>query len=167
LKTGRNRKLNMTITNLQMQLDWANGYISQSQIARKLTERWVAEEGYCPNCLNSLTNAQANAAVHDFSCKSCNADFELKSKKGAWGKKINDGAYVSMISRLNEPASPHFLFLNYSSDSQVDNLIAVPSYFIQPSCIEQRKPLSAGTRREGWVGCNILREKSQRLVKSP
>jgi type II restriction enzyme len=155
----------MTITNLQMNLSWAAGYVSPSQIAKILTERWVAEESYCPSCLNSLTNAQANAAVLDFSCHSCNADFELKSKKGAWGKKITDGAYGSMISRLNAPSSPHFLFLNYSSNYKVDGLIAVPAYFIQPSCIERRKPLSLNARRAGWVGCNILSEKIPELGK--
>lgn len=155
----------MTITNLQMKLSWAAGYVSPSQIAKILTERWVAEESYCPSCLNSLTNAQANAAVLDFSCHTCNADFELKSKKGAWGNKITDGAYGSMISRLNEPSSPHFLFLNYSSDYQVDSLIAVPAYFIQPSCIEKRKPLSVNARRAGWVGCNILSDKIPELGK--
>lgn len=155
----------MTITNLQMQLTWADGYVNPSQIAKILTERWVAEESYCPNCLNSLTQVQANAVVLDFSCHNCNADFELKSKKGTWGKKITDGAYSSMISRLNTPFSPHFLFLNYSREYQVDSLIAVPAYFIQPSCIEQRKPLSINARRAGWIGCNILSEKIPELGK--
>lgn len=155
----------MTITNLQMQLTWADGYVNPSQIAKILSERWVAEESYCPNCLNSLTQAQPNAIVLDFSCHNCHADFELKSKKGTWGKKITDGAYSSMISRLNAPSSPHFLFLNYSREYQVDSLIAVPAYFIQPSCIERRKPLSINARRAGWIGCNILSEKIPELGK--
>ena len=155
----------MTITNLQMEPAWARGYVNPSQIAKILTERWVLEESYCPSCLNSLSQAQANAAVLDFSCHHCHADFELKSKKGAWGKKITDGAYDSMISRLNIPSSPHFLFLNYSIDYKVDSLIAVPAYFMQPSCIERRKPLSVTARRAGWVGCNILSEKIPELGK--
>ena len=155
----------MSITNLQMQLNWAMGYVNPSQIAKSLTERWIAEESYCPVCLSKLCNAKANAAVLDFSCCNCQADFELKSKRGNWGKKITDGAYDTMISRLKSPTSPHFLFLNYSSNFQVENLIAVPAYFVQPSCIEKRKPLSQNAKRAGWVGCNILNEKIPEIGK--
>lgn len=142
-----------------MNTSLATSYVSSSQVAKILTENWIASESYCPNCLDDLIQAKANARVLDFSCEKCFSDFELKSKKGSWSKKITDGAYDAMISRLNEPISPHFLFLTYSTDFKVENLIAVPSYFIQPSSIERRNPLSTNAKRAGWVGCNILSDK--------
>lgn len=72
-----------------------------------------------------------------------------------------------MISRLKEPTSPNFFFLTYTQHFQVENLIAVPTYFIQPSFIEPRKPLSNSARRAGWVGCNILFAKIPEVGKIP
>ena len=142
--------------NLQMDLSLIKDYKSNSQIAKVLTEVWIASESYCPSCLNPLQQAKPNAKVLDFTCENCNDGFELKSKKGNFGKKICDGAYDSMIKRLASENSPHFFFLNYSPEFKVKNLIAVPSYFIQSSAIEKRNQLSLTAKRAGWVGCNIL-----------
>ena len=109
--------------NLQMDVSLARDYKSPSQVAKILTENWIAQESYCPSCLSSLTQAKANARVLDFICKSCDFDFELKSKKGFFGKKITDGAYDSMIERLGQPSSPHFFFMGYSPDFKVQDLI--------------------------------------------
>lgn len=135
--------------NLQMDLSLAEAFRSQSQIAKVLTESWIAKEGYCPSCLSSLVQAKANSKVLDFKCDICKHDFELKSKKGSFGNKISDGAYNTMVARLAEDKSPHFFFINYSPDFKVQNLIAVPAYFIQSSCIEKRKPLSSTAKRAG------------------
>ncbi len=139
-----------------MNLSLAHGYTSQSQVAKILTENWLASESYCPSCLSLLSQAKANSRVLDFVCSNCTNQFELKSKKGIFGQKISDGAYSAMIDRLTDSNSPHFFFLNYSADFKVRNLIAVPSYFLQPSLIERRKPLSDNAIRAGWVGCNII-----------
>lgn len=80
----------------------------------------------------------------------------MKSKKGGFGKKINDGAYDSMMERLASNTSPHFFFLNYTLEFKVKNLIVVPNYFVQFSAIEKRRPLSSAAKRAGWVGCNII-----------
>jgi len=142
--------------NLQMNLSLARGYTSQAQVAKILTENWLACEGYCPSCLSLLNQAKANSRVLDFVCHNCDNQFELKSKKGTFGCKITDGAYSAMMDRLGNLGSPHFFFLNYSSDFKVKNLVAVPSYFLQPSSIEKRNPLSQNAKRAGWVGCNII-----------
>jgi type II restriction enzyme len=142
--------------NLQMNLSLMKGYKSKSQIARILTENWFESESYCPSCLNPLRQAKSNSKVLDFICDNCNYDFELKSKKGSFGKKISDGAYDSMIGRLSSEDSPHFFFLSYSPEFKVKNLIVVPQYFIQSSAIEKRKQLSSTSKRAGWIGCNIL-----------
>ena len=59
----------------------AVNYHSQSQISRVLTENWVLENAYCPNCGNSkLNNFDNNKPVADFFCNSCREEYELKSK---------------------------------------------------------------------------------------
>ena len=46
--------------NLNFNLKLSEGYKSNSQIARVLTENWVKENSYCPNCgqlpLNDFEN---------------------------------------------------------------------------------------------------------------
>jgi type II restriction enzyme len=142
--------------NLQMDLSLIREYKSKSQITKVLTENWIASECYCPSCLNPLRQAKPNAKVLDFLCGDCNYGFELKSKKGPFGKKINDGAYNSMIERLASDRNPHFLFLNYSPEFKVQNLVVVPGYFIQTTAIEKRRQLSLVAKRAGGIGCNII-----------
>ena len=142
--------------NLQMDVAVADNYRSASQIARVLTEDWMLKNGYCPSCLSSLNQSKSNSQVLDFSCLSCSNEFELKGKKRNLGKKVTDGAYSSMISRIADVNSPHFYFLSYDQTYKIKNLIAVPNYFFQDSVIEKRKPLPITAKRANWVGCNIL-----------
>lgn len=135
----------------------ADSYNSNSQKIRVLTENWVGEYMYCPNCGNSLHGYENNRPVADFYCSKCNEDYELKSKKNSMGKKIVDGAYSTMISRLNSNQNPNFFFLNYDvKNLQVNNFIVIPKHYFTPEIIEKRTPLSATAKRAGWVGCNIL-----------
>jgi type II restriction enzyme len=81
----------------------------------------------------------------------------LKSKNGAVGKKVVDGAYETMIERLQSDNNPNFFFLSYEKNSlEIRNFLSIPKYFFVPSIIERRKALSVTARRAGWVGCNIL-----------
>jgi len=135
----------------------ADTYNSNSQKIRVLTERWVNEYIYCPSCGNNISEYENNRPVADFYCLKCNEDYELKSKKDKIGKKIVDGAYSTMIERLQSDSNPNFFFLNYDKNSfDVANFIVIPKYFFVPEIIEKRKPLSSTARRAGWVGCNIL-----------
>jgi type II restriction enzyme len=134
-------------------------YNSNSQKIRVLTEKWVYNNIYCPNCGNQLIEYENNKPVADFYCSSCVEDYELKSKKDKMGKKIVDGAYKTMIERLQSNSNPNFFFLNYDTNSfDIVNFIVIPKYFFVPEIIEKRKPLSSTARRAGWVGCNILLE---------
>lgn len=143
--------------NLKFNISLANSYSSSSQIARVLTENWVKENSYCPNCgKENLIEYQNNKPVADFFCASCNEDFELKSKNGNLGKKINDGAYSTMIARITSDNNPNFFFLTYRKPQwSVNNFLIIPKHFFQSEIIEKRKPLAAKARRAGWVGCNI------------
>jgi len=135
----------------------ADNYNSNSQKIRVLTENWVKEYIYCPNCGNNVSEYENNKPVADFYCSNCREDYELKSKKDRIGKKIVDGAYATMIERLQSDSNPNFFFLNYDKGNlNVTNFIVIPKHFFIPEIIEKRKPLSPTARRAGWIGCNIL-----------
>lgn len=144
--------------NLNFSTELVAGYHSKSQIARVLTEDWIAQNMFCPRCgCQKIKQFENNRPVADFYCPQCAAQYELKSKNGKISEKVNDGAYESMISRITGMDNPDFLFLSYSlSEFVVNNLIFVPKHFFVPSVIEKRKPLSPTARRAGWTGCNIL-----------
>ncbi len=135
----------------------ASQYKNQTQKARILTENWVREEVFCPQCGENLQNYPNNKPVGDFFCSQCSEDFELKSSKSPFGGKVVDGAYNTMIGRLNSTTNPNFFFLSYDVEMNVvKHFFIVPKQFFIPSMIEKRKPLSAKARRAGWVGCNLL-----------
>jgi type II restriction enzyme len=129
-----------------------------TQKAKLMTERWFRQEGYCPACGSiAIHQYPPNRPVADFFCQDCNEDYELKSLRVPLGPKVPDGAYRTMIERLNSATNPSLLLLHYDKMKlSVQNLIVVPKYYFTPSIILQRKPLSQSARRAGWVGCNIL-----------
>lgn len=65
-----------------------------------------------------------------------------------------DGAYDTMMTRLNDLHNPNFLFMTHI-DEYINNFILIPNHFFTPEIIIKRKPLSDNARRAGWVGCNI------------
>ena len=67
--------------NLKFDLSLAEGYRSASQIARVLTEDWLAKNMYCPICGEmSIKRAEPNAPVKDYVCENCRSQYELKSR---------------------------------------------------------------------------------------
>ena len=144
--------------NLNFDLKKAIGYSSNSQIARILTESWVKENSFCPNCgHHRLSEFENNRPVADFYCKSCSEEYELKSKGGnKLGEKITDGAYSTMIERINSANNPNFFFLNYNKNNlSVSNFLMIPKHYFIPDIIIKRKPLAETAIRAGWVGCSI------------
>jgi type II restriction enzyme len=138
-------------------LKLAEKYNSNSQKIRVLTESWVDDEIYCPNCGTSVNHYENNRPVADFFCSKCKEEYELKSKKDSVGNKIVDGAYRTMIERLQSSNNPNFFLLNYDfKNSEILNFLVIPKHFFIPGIVEKRKPLSETARRAGWVGCNIL-----------
>ena len=98
--------------NLYFNTDLAKGYKSPAQIARVLTENWLGENAYCPSCgCAHITKAINNRPVLDFDCPDCAEQFELKSKQAkSAGKIINDGAYSTMMQRIQAADNPSFFF---------------------------------------------------------
>jgi len=133
-------------------------YKSQSQKIRVLTEQWVDDSIFCPNCGHlNIDKYPNNQPVADFYCSNCKEDYELKSKQGSIGTKIVDSAYRTMIERLQSSNNPNFFLLNYDLQNfEVRNFLVIPKHFFIPGIIEKRKPLASTARRAGWVGCNIL-----------
>ena len=144
--------------NLRLDSGLVEGYNSNSQKARVLTESWVASNLYCPVCGNlKINHFPNNREVADFYCPACGEQYELKSKNGELGHKVADGAYATFVQRITDSTSPDFFFMSYSMrDMVVQNLSFVPKFFFVPSIAEKRKPLGPNARRAGWVGCNIL-----------
>ena len=142
---------------LNLNTKLAENYTSLPQKIRVLTEDWVDNSVYCPNCGHlKINNYPNNKPVADFYCTHCKEDYELKSKKNSLGLKIVDGAYSTMIDRLQSSNNPSFFFLNYNlKDCSVKNFFVILKHFSFLK-LSKRKPLASNTRRSGWVGCNIL-----------
>nr|WP_317199610.1 DpnI domain-containing protein [uncultured Psychrobacter sp.] len=144
--------------NLNFNQSLAKNYTSGPQIIRVLSEAWVKDNGYCPNCgTQPLADFANNKPVADFYCATCTEQYELKSKKAKLGNLINDGAHKTMIERINSDDNPNFFFLTYSKSQEftVNNFLIIPKQFFKPDIIIKRKPLPKSNRRAGWVGCNI------------
>ena len=155
---------------LRFNTSLAEGYKSSAQIARILTEDWLARNMYCPVCgENSIAKAEANAPVKDYVCNHCKSQYELKSKREFSDKyttKVNDGVYRTMIDRITSLDNPSFFFMHYDN-YEVNNLIIVPKCFFVPEVIEKRKALAENARRAGWEGCNILLKQIPDFAKIP
>lgn len=109
-------------------------YESPSQSARAWTERWVRDHAYCPNCGNqNLTSFPNNSPVADFFCRSCSEEFELKSQKSKFGKKVSDGAYQTKCERLTASNNPNLFLMNYDlRQLSVINLFYCPKALFCP-----------------------------------
>jgi len=60
-----------------------------------------------------------------------------------------------MMEAIRNDTIPHLLVMHYAPCWTVEKLLLIPSFFLNSSAIEKRKPLSQNARRAGWVGCNI------------
>jgi len=141
--------------NLSFNVKLADKYKSLSQKAKILTESWVNDQIYCPNCGHLDIDKYANnKPVADFFCSNCREDYELKSKKDSMGNKIIDGAYGTMIERLKSSNNPNFFFLNYDLGSyKVQNFTVIPKHFFVSEIIVKR---NKGIKdRPEYIMCSI------------
>lgn len=155
---------------LRFNTSLAEGYKSASQIARVLTEDWLARNMYCPICGEvTIRRAEPNAPVKDYVCEHCKSQYELKSKRSdseSFQTTVADGVYRTMIGRITSLDNPSFFFMHYDR-YEVNNLVIVPKCFFTPSVIEKRDALAATARRAGWEGCNILMREIPTTAKIP
>ncbi|WP_231036189.1 DpnI domain-containing protein [Pectinatus sottacetonis] len=136
----------------------AKKYKSNTQKARVITEKWTHDNIYCIRCGNKkIEKYENNKPVADFYCPHCKSEYELKSHAGLFRKKIVDGAYDTMITRITSNNNPDLFGMEYNHVNYcIDNFFVIPKYFFTVDIIEKRKPLGPMARRAGWVGCNIL-----------
>ena len=132
----------------------AENYKNNSQKIKVLSESWVDNEIFCPNCGCNIDSYENNRPVADFYCPNCSEDYELKSKKDSMGKKIVDGAYKTMVERLLSANNPNFFFLNYDiRNYEVHNFVVIPKHFFVPEIIIKR---NQGIKdRPDYIMCSI------------
>lgn len=134
----------------------ASGYKNSTQIARVLSEGWLARNAYCLACdANSLDRTPPNTRCTDFVCKDCGHRYELKAFRRKPRKSLVDGAYSSLMERIAKGTAPTLFLLERDDSWGITTLTAIHSVFLTPLVIEARKPLSSNARRAGWVGCKI------------
>jgi type II restriction enzyme len=134
----------------------ADGYTSQTQISRVISEKWLESNGYCLSCeSDALQRSSANTKATDFVCPQCNRNYELKAFRLKPKNTLVDGAYSALMGRIRDGSVPTLLMLERNELWEIQSLTAVHHLFLTPEVVEQRKPLSATARRAGWMGCNI------------
>jgi type II restriction enzyme len=134
----------------------ADGYTSQAQKSRVLSEAWFQSNGYCLSCDNDRLLATAvNTKARDFVCPSCKHNYELKAFRTRPKRTLVDGAYSALMSRILDGSVPTLMMLERNDAWEIQSLTAIHHLFLTPNIIEQREPLSPTARRAGWVGCNI------------
>lgn len=147
--------------NLTLDPSIAAGLSSHSQIARRVTEAWAADNLFCLACpAERLAAERPNTRVRDFICPECETAYQLKGKTGRHGNTVANSAYDPKIAAIRQGSAPNYAFLDYSRDTwKVTGLFVVPGHFITEGVVQRRKPLPPTARRAGWVGSNILLSK--------
>ena len=141
---------------LNCDLSAAVGYTSPLQISRVLSEAWFRRNGFCLACEREALEPTANnTKACDFVCGNCSGGYELKTFRRKPVKRLIDGAYGALISRLQNGVAPTLMLMERSSGWNISGLTAIHPLFLTPDIVEKRKPLSSTARRAGWVGCNI------------
>ena len=141
---------------LNCDLSVAIGYTNPLQISRVLSEAWFRRNGFCLACeCEALEPTANNTRACDFVCRTCSGSYELKTFQRKPSKRLIDGAYGALVSRLQSGNAPTLMLLERSSGWIISGLTAIHPLFLTPDIVEKRKPLSSTARRAGWVGCNI------------
>jgi len=149
--------------NLECDAQIAATFSSRSQQVRVATEAWFSAQSYCLSCTSDrLVTSRPNAKVSDFFCPACKQTYELKSSGRVEERRIVDGAYATMIDRIESNDPPTLVLLRYVREKDscpvpwvVDRLMAIHPVFLTRAIVEPRRPLSSTARRAGWQGCNL------------
>ena len=141
---------------LELDLSLGDGYSSNSQRSRRITEGWAAGNLYCAACPNPRLNPHNNnRAVEDFHCSQCKRQVQLKAKRGAIPGVVSNSAFEKKMAAIRANRAPDYCFMGYV-DGRVRDLVWVPGHFITESVVARRKELGPTAQRAGWVGSNIL-----------
>ncbi|MBI2518705.1 MAG: restriction endonuclease [Opitutae bacterium] len=140
--------------NLQLPTRFGEGYKSPSQLARRITEPWGADNLYCCACTSDRLHAERNnTQVSDLVCPECVERYQLKSHSKKLSAGILGSNYQKMLDAVLGNRTPNFFLLHYQlPEWMVRNLLLIPRFAISPAVIIRRKPLSAVARRSAWTG---------------
>lgn len=112
--------------------------------------------GFCLACdSKALVRTAPNTRCTDFCCPLCKHQYELKTFRRRPLRSLIDGAYETMMSRVQGGTAPTLFMLERNEGWRVTGLSALHSVFLTPSVIEKRNLLPVTARRAGWVGCKI------------
>jgi len=141
---------------LSCDISIADGYKSEAQRSRVLSEAWFLSNGYCLACdSDRLAATRANTKATDFVCPSCQQTYELKACRRSPGPTLPDGAYEPLMQRILAGSAPTLMVLERNEEWRIRGLTAIHHLFLTPNVIAKRKPLSPAAQRAGWIGCNI------------
>lgn len=141
---------------LKLPVNLARLYKSKSQIARVITEAWVVSNVACPNCGSALNEYPSNEKSKDVYCNVCYADFQIKSSKTRFSKRITGAEYNATLNGVRSANNPSLMLLFYDEMAMtVVDFQVIHHSFITEKNIIPRKPLSSTAKRSGWQGCLI------------
>ncbi len=60
-----------------------------------------------------------------------------------------------MVGAIRASRAPNLFLLQYSLPFTALDLVLLPRHFLVEPIVIKRRPLSAGARRAGWIGCNL------------
>lgn len=150
------REKNWTSMELTGDLSLGTLYRSPSQKARVISESWIARYGFCLACKSdSLLRSRNNNRCTDFTCADCAHPYELKTFQRRPTRRLLNGAYQPLISRIVQGTPPTLLLLQRRHPWSIISLSAIHSSFLTPDVVEARVPLRETAQRAGWVGCSI------------
>lgn len=135
-----------------------SGYVSKAQIARVSVETWAEHNLYCLNCArDELMRLPNNEKVADFECTECEARYQLKSKNGRFGARIQGAEYGTTLRAIQAGNMPEHVFVEYDPRLHVVVFVsALPGSLLTQDRILPRAPLKHSARRAGWQGCQIV-----------
>lgn len=141
---------------LKLPVNLAKSYKSKSQIARVITEAWVVTNISCPNCEAALNEYPPNEKSKDVYCNTCGTDFQIKSSKKRFSKRITGAEYNTTLNSIKNSNNPSLMLLFYDEKTMaVVDFQIIHHSFITEKNIIPRKPLSPKAKRAGWQGCLI------------
>jgi len=141
---------------LKLPAHLAKSYKSKSQIARITTEAWVVVNISCPNCESALNEYPPNQKSKDVYCNNCSTDFQIKSSKNRFSKRITGAEYNTTLNSVKNDNNPSLMLLFYDEKAMtVVDFQIIHHSFITEKNIIPRNPLSSTAKRAGWQGCLI------------
>ncbi len=138
---------------------------SKSKAVQKSTEKWGAENLYCPKCLLQLT--YVDETVKDYDCIPCNESYQLKSQSKSITKDVQGADYNKIIEAINDKTHPSLLVLQYDPTTMfVTNVVAIHRNCLSACCVDKNKSPVRGRKSVKYL-CKFLMPEILRTGRVP